>query len=353
MDAPSQTGPAACRLWASRLLRCPRLSRRGLFRFLGGGLALAATAEAARVLLGDNEHTVIPGQVYRSAQLTRRKLEQVIAAKGIRTVVNLRGCCPETSWYQDDAWATFTTGASQEDITLSAKRWPPPQELRRLVEVFDRTEYPILLHCARGADRTGLASTIALLILTDVPLDVARRQMWPRYGHFAVGRTAVLDAFFDQYEAALAARSRSHTPESFRRWLAEEYCPGPFRAELEVVDPRPAVVPAGRGFVVTVRAVNCSVEPWRFVPGGSGGFRLRYALYARSGSLIYRGHAGLLARTVPPGGAIDLRAGCPPVRRPGEYLLHADLLDAQPIDLLDTTFAQYGSDPLVAPLIVR
>ena len=28
-------------------------------------------------------------------------------------------------------------------------------------------------------------------------------------------------------------------------------------------------------------------------------------------------------------------------------MLHADLLDAQPIDLLDTDFAQYGSEPLI------
>ena len=62
---------------------------------------------------------------------------------------------------------------------------------------------------------------------------------------------------------------------------------------------------------------------------------------------MYRGHAGRFARTVAPGRIGRLRGRrsrrC---KRPGQHLLHADLLDAQPIDLLDTDFAQYGSEPL-------
>src|SRR6185369_17020498 len=102
---------------------------------------------------------------------------------------------------------------------LSAKRHPPPSEIRRLIEVFDRTEYPVILHCARGSDRTGLASAVAVLLLTDGGLPAARRQMWPRYGHLNAGRTALLDLFFDYYEAALASRGETHTPDRFRKWV--------------------------------------------------------------------------------------------------------------------------------------
>ncbi|HSQ58029.1 MAG TPA: tyrosine-protein phosphatase [Gemmata sp.] len=181
-------------------------SRRNFLRLVGAGAGIGLSVEAARVFLGSNEHTVIPGKVYRSAQLSEPKLLRVIAEKHLRTVINLRGCCPEMGWYMNDARATFAAEISQEDITLSAKRHPPPSEIRRLIEVFDHTEYPILLHCAAGSDRTGLASTIALLLLTDASLETARRQMWPRYGHFNLGRTGLLDRFFDYYEAALASR---------------------------------------------------------------------------------------------------------------------------------------------------
>ncbi len=60
---------------------------------------------------------------------------------------------------------------------------------------------------------------------------------------------------------------------------------------------------------------------------------------------VYRGHAGLFARTVHPGESIDFAAGFPAVKA-GKHMLHADLLDGQPIDLLDTNFAQYGSEPI-------
>ena len=49
-------------------------------------------------------------------------------------------------------------------------------------------------------------------------------------GHFAVGRAGVLDEFFDYYEAWLAAQGEPHTPDRFRHWVANDYCPGPFRA---------------------------------------------------------------------------------------------------------------------------
>jgi Tyrosine phosphatase family len=329
-----------------------RFSRRTLFRLAAGGAVVGVSAEAARVLAGSNEHTVIPRKVYRSAQLTQEKLARVIAEKKIRTVINLRGCCPDMDWYMGDARATHAAGISQEDLTLSAKRFPHPGEMRRLVEIFDRTDFPVLIHCARGADRTGLASAVAILLLTKSGVAAAKRQLWPRYGHFAIGRTAVLDEFFGYYETWLAARGKAHEPDLFREWVREVYCPGPYRAELAVVSPVPLAVPAGRGFVVTVRATNRSVEPWTFVPGGSGGVRLRYTLYTKAGEFVFRGHAGLFARTVRPGESVELAAGFPPVARPGPHMLHADLLDAQPIDLLDTDFAQYGSDPLIAELKV-
>lgn len=41
--------------------------------------------------IGGNIHTVVPGQVYRSAQLTGSTLEHVLSTDHIRTVINLRG----------------------------------------------------------------------------------------------------------------------------------------------------------------------------------------------------------------------------------------------------------------------
>jgi hypothetical protein len=176
--------------------------------------------------------------------------------------------------------------------------------------------------------------------------------MWPRYGHFAVGRTAVLDQFFNYYEAWLAARGEEHAPERFRTWVKNAYCPGPFRASLEVIAPLPLVVPVGRGFVVNIRATNRAIEPWTFNTGATGGVKFRYALY-KDGQPIHRGQGGQVARTVQPGESIDFAAGFPPIDTAMEGMLWADMLDAQPLDLLETDFVQYGSEALMQPLIAK
>jgi protein tyrosine phosphatase (PTP) superfamily phosphohydrolase (DUF442 family) len=330
-----------------------RLTRRTLLRLTGAGVLLGLSAEAVRVFVLDNTHTVIPGKVYRTAQLDPDELARFIADKKIRTVVNLRGVGPETDWYQGECRATHAAGVCQEDVTLSAKRLPAPAEVRRLVEVIDHTDYPVVFHCQRGADRTGLAATAAILLLTDATPAEARRQLWPRYGHISAGRTAVIDRFFDYYADWLAATGQQHTPDGFRHWATQVYCPGPYRAELILLGPNPAAAAAGSGFAITIRAKNASAEPWTFRPGGAGGIQLRYQLFTPQGVILFKERAGRLAATVPPGGHIDLVAGFPPVADPGRYLVHADLLDSQPIDLLDADFVQYGSEPLVFDVMVN
>jgi protein tyrosine phosphatase (PTP) superfamily phosphohydrolase (DUF442 family) len=183
--------------------------------------------------------------VYRTAQLTPDGLRAFIREKGIRTVVNLRGVCANMPWYLAECAVTHAAGVSQEDITFSAKRFPAPAEVRRLVEVLDHTAYPIVFHCQRGADRTGVASVVAVLLQTGADLPTALRQLWPRYGHVPVGRTAVLDSFFDYYARWLAARGEGHSPDRFRRWVGTDYCPGPYRAELTLTGG--TTFPAGRG----------------------------------------------------------------------------------------------------------
>jgi hypothetical protein len=330
-----------------------RFSRRTLLRLAAAGVLAVPLAEAVRVFALANTHTVIDGKVYRTAQLGGAELERFIADKKIRTVINLRGTCPDTAWYLAECRATAAAEISQEDITLSAKRLPAPAEVRRVIEVLEGTAYPVVIHCQRGADRTGLVSTIAVLLLQPgVTLDEARHQLWPRYGHIEAGRTAVMDQFFDYYADWLKREGRTHDRDTFIDWALNHYCPGPYRAGLTLLAPKIPEVPAGEGFVLTVRAKNTSVGNWVFRPGAVGGIRLRYQLFTFGGEPLYKGSAGHVERTVPPGDSIDLAIGFPP-QKPGWYTVHADLLDTGPIDLLAADFVQYGSEPLMFNLRVQ
>src|SRR5262249_54544594 len=150
---------------------------------------LACAVEIGRMATGRNKHVVVPGRVYRTAQLKPAQLEAFVREHNIRTVVNLRGRPVLLEWYSAETQATQSLGVSQEDITTSANHLPSPGEIRRLIEVFDRAEHPLVIHCQQGADRTGLAAAMYQLLYTDASYAVARRQCSPRYGHFRIHTT--------------------------------------------------------------------------------------------------------------------------------------------------------------------
>jgi hypothetical protein len=236
---------------------------------------------------------------------------------------------------------------AQEDICFSAGRLPATGELRRLIEVLDHCEYPVLFHCQRGADRTGMTAAIVLLLLTDTPLPSARRQLSLRYGHVPLGRPWELDRFFDLYAAWLRDHGLPHSSAVFRRWCLDDYCPGPCRSALEPLNP-PAFVPCGQPFVLRVRCRNTSPEPWRLSPAPTAGIHLSFVLHNDQYHCLGTGRAGLFDAVVPPGGSIDLTVALPALPKPGRYHVLLDMMDEQ-----HCCFYQTGSEPLEQELDAR
>lgn len=322
-------------------------------------LAVAGGYETLRVFAGSNRHAVVPGRVYRCAQPSGEDLRDVIQETGARTVINLRGTSrhlddPKNAWYKAEVETTHDLNVSQEDITLSARLLPPPNELRRLIEVLDRTEYPVVLHCKQGADRTGLAAGVYLLLHTDATPAQARRQLWPRYGHVSLGPTARIDDFFDLYEAWLAEQGAAHSPEKFRFWAAAVYTPGVAQSQLSFVD-AVTTVSAAEAWSVRVKAVNRSTEAWEFKPGNWAGIHLQYVVAGDGLTAAYKGQAGLLRATVPPGGEIVLTLAVPPLRVPGQYTLAAELIDARgaSVPVRSNSFVKFGDGAIIVPVEVK
>src|SRR5262249_50274300 len=263
------------------------------------------------------------------------------------TVVNLRGTCLQLPWYLEESRATERLNLSQQDVCLSAGRSPSVPEMRRLVEGLDRSEYPILLHCRRGADRTGLAATVVLLLQTGATLPEARRQLGPRYGHVAIGRPRYLDRFFDLYEAWLDNQSKAHTPTLFRSWLLHEYCPEGCRARLSLLE-APRAIRVGEPFNVRVRAANQSKTTWRLKAGTNAGIHAGFILWDPQDHWLAEGRAGLIEAEVPPGQSIDIVVPLPAMKQPGKHRLLVDMVDEQ-----QSWFWQTGSEPLEEELEVR
>jgi hypothetical protein len=334
----------------------PRALPPGRGHMIGRRLALAMCSllvllglglEAGRVFFGRNLHTIVPGMLYRGAQPSAAELEDLVARFHIRTVVNLRGSCDPFAWYRGESLATQKLHLAQEDICFSSGRLPPGPEVRRLVEVLENADYPLFLHCRRGADRTGLASALYLLLKTDATPDQARRQLSVRYGHFAVGRTGSLDEFFDLYAAWLGQQQREHTRELFRHWLLYEYNA---RGLAYGIDHFAATAPlrVGRPAGFHVRVRNTGSKVWRLRPTVNAGVKLGYRVRDDQDHVVTEGFCGLFDATVSPAETVDLNVPVPSWPRPGKYGILLDMVDADSV-----WFFQIGSDPFEEELDVR
>jgi protein tyrosine phosphatase (PTP) superfamily phosphohydrolase (DUF442 family) len=340
MDALQATllkpGPGPRQRWLRRVLCAVVLAAAGM-----------AGSRLVRITLGGNLHTVLECRVYRAGQLSGPELESTISNYGIRTVVNLRGIGFGMDWYRDESRAVHRSGVSLEDVNLSAGRLPSVTEVRRLVRVLDRCEYPILVHCKHGSDRTGLTSALILLLYTDTELSAARRQLGLQYGHVPLGRTAFMGRFFDLYECWLATQGLPHRCDYFRRWLEREYSPGPALAELHLLE-FPSFPPRGKPWTVSVRATNRSAQTWQFRPGTTAGVHCGYLICDAEGRRLLRDRAGRFRAEVPPGDSIDLTLLLPAIHQPGTYYLMVDMLDEQQ----QSYFYQHGSEPLLWEFVV-
>ncbi len=202
-----------------------------------------------------NLGVVVPGAIYRSAQLSAGSLDRAIRGRSVRTVLNLRGANPDTDWYQAERAATIGAGAVQVDVAMASDQWLSRAQMKTLVTLVDQAERPIWVHCEFGAERTGLVSALAELLRPGGSLASARRQFSAWYLFLPVRDGAIMRGHLDAYESWLAGQGGPsvHSPETFRRWALDTYRPGsPSREEwpydpypLKVVT-RPPARPAGR-----------------------------------------------------------------------------------------------------------
>lgn len=175
-----------------------------------------------KIFFPSQVHPVIEGKFYRSGQLSDKLLEKAIAEKGLKTIVNLRGKFSNAHWYINETGLAKKYNVKMYDIALSPTDLPQYRKLLAIIDAINTSERPILFHCSKGADRSGLVSALALAMENDSPLSELKKQFSFRYGVFPFYRS-VGPYFFYQYKQWLQKVKKTHNKDNLLYWIQNEY----------------------------------------------------------------------------------------------------------------------------------
>jgi len=164
-----------------------------------------------------NWAAVEPGRLYRSNHPLPWQLRHAVRRFGLRTVINLRGERADCGSDRLGRAEASALGLAHADAPFESRGAPHRDRILRLAEIYRTMAEPALIHCKSGADRTGLAAGIWLL-LQGCPPEAALAQLSLRFGHVRQGRTGILDAFFLLY-----AEAAKRDPKPFLDWVHDDY----------------------------------------------------------------------------------------------------------------------------------
>lgn len=130
-----------------------------------------------------NLHVVDEGKLYRSKQLSIEELDSVVKKYNIKTVVNFRFTEEDGQIFEKEKEYMQSSGLNFIHYPLTAYDIPSKEMLEQIFQIFDTAPRPILIHCARGADRTGLFAALWVLEIQQGSLEDALQQLSSKYGH--------------------------------------------------------------------------------------------------------------------------------------------------------------------------
>lgn len=178
-----------------------------------------------------NTHEIAPGKMWRSYQPSPADLARW-KKRGVKTVINLRGDKPSGHYFLEEE-ACARLGLHFEVFRVFSRDAPAKEVFHGAKALFERIEYPALMHCKSGADRAGLMAALYLFFHEGAPLDEALEQLSFRYGHVKHGKTGVIDHVFEKYLAHARARGLAlDDVTAFLEWVDNDYDPAAAKAEF-------------------------------------------------------------------------------------------------------------------------
>lgn len=176
-----------------------------------------------------NLHQISP-EMWRANQPSPKQVLAHAKERGIKTIINLRG--PTTKgFYLLEKEACAQAGIELVDYQMFSREAPTVEKVLGARDLFERIQYPALMHCKSGADRAGIMAVLYKLLHEKVPFEEAVEQLSGRYLHIRHGKTGVLDAFFEAYATFNAGRPRADW-KPFLDWVQQDYDRAAVKAEF-------------------------------------------------------------------------------------------------------------------------
>ena len=163
MENPDKNRPGQSKQWKNTIIMCIQIAI---------PLAIYLFFFQAR----SNFRQVVPQKVYRSAQPTQSQLKDWVDRYKIKTVINLRG--NEDKIVAEERAFLDGLGVTMTNLRLSSSRLPARFILLDLIDMIEKAEPPVLIHCRSGIDRAGTASALAAMAIGNADYENAR---WHAY----------------------------------------------------------------------------------------------------------------------------------------------------------------------------
>ena len=170
-------------------------------------------------------HHDIGGGMYRENQPSPKRIAEW-AKMGIKTNINLRGESPK-GFYLLEKEACEKHGITMVDFRVYSRDTHTAEKIRAAKELFENIEYPAVMHCKSGADRTGIMGVLYRHFRMGDTIEEAMEQLKFKYLHVKQGKTGMLDFFFNDY----LKYAKEHDIE-FLEWVETVYDPADVKARF-------------------------------------------------------------------------------------------------------------------------
>ena len=170
-------------------------------------------------------HHAIGGGMHRENQPSPRRIAQ-LADMGIKTMINLRGDSPK-GFYLLEEEACEQHGIKMINFRVYSRDVHTPEKIRAAKDLFEQIDYPAVMHCKSGADRTGFMGVLYRHFHMGDTIEEAMEQLSFKYLHVRQGKTGMLDFFFNDY----LAYAKTHDI-TFMEWTQTVYDPADVKARF-------------------------------------------------------------------------------------------------------------------------